>query len=188
MIVNSYREIFNATTDMFGQFMRLVEVACIPIYIYQILFSIELLCIATIRLETLNPNNSFIVGDPSIKFKKKCSLAEFDTFSGKAMEWLILEVFVFGFFLATMLLTLCKSRCMSVGMDNSTQFEETQMSFMVNKIIKNIDIYSIENPEEYYINKERMVTFQGVVIKVCLPPEYYADIKARKEVKPYDAI
>lgn len=56
------------------------------------------------------------------------------------MEWLIIEVFVFGFFLITMFFTMIKSRCMSVGMDNSDQFESTQMSFMVNKIIKNIDM------------------------------------------------
>ena len=55
LVANSYREIFNAQTDMFGQFMRLVEVACIPIYVYQILFSIELLSVAVIRLQTLNP-------------------------------------------------------------------------------------------------------------------------------------
>ena len=34
LVANSYREIFNAQTDMFGQFMRLVEVACIPVYLY----------------------------------------------------------------------------------------------------------------------------------------------------------
>jgi hypothetical protein len=104
------------------------------------------------------------------------------------MEWLIVEVFVFGFFLMTMLFTMCKSRCMSVGMDNSDQFEDMQMSFMVNKIIKNIDLTSHESPESYYINKERILMFQGVVLKICLPEQQYRDIKARKEVKSNDAI
>jgi hypothetical protein len=63
LVANSYREIFNAQTDMFGQFMRLVEVACIPVYIYQILFSIELLSVAIIRVETRDPMNPYIVGN-----------------------------------------------------------------------------------------------------------------------------
>ena len=33
-VANSYREIFSAQTDMFGQFMRLVEVGCIPVYLF----------------------------------------------------------------------------------------------------------------------------------------------------------
>lgn len=46
--------------------MRLVEVACIPIYIYQILYSIELLSVAIIRTETLYPTeNPYIIGDPA---------------------------------------------------------------------------------------------------------------------------
>ena len=41
------------------------------------------------------------------------------------MEWIIIEVLVFGFFLVTMFFTMIKSRFMSVGMDNSNQFEST---------------------------------------------------------------
>lgn len=164
--------------------MRLVEVACIPVYLYQILFSIELLSVAIIRSETLHPENPYIFGDPIKKYKKKCSLQEFESFSGKSKEWLILEVLVFGFFLITMFLTMCKSRWQSVGIDNSSQFEDIQMSNMVNKIIKNIDLYNIERPDEYYINRERILIFQGVSIKICLPQIYFDDIKARKEVKP----
>jgi hypothetical protein len=53
---------------MFGQFMRLVEVACIPVYIYQILFSIELLSVAVIRIETTKEKNAYIFGDPDQDF------------------------------------------------------------------------------------------------------------------------
>jgi hypothetical protein len=77
------------------------------------------------------------------------------------MEWLIVEVFVFGFFLITMLFTMCKSRFISVGMDNSDQFEDMQTSFMVNKIIKNIDLTAggENSAEQYYVNKERILMF-----------------------------
>lgn len=44
--------------------MRLVEVTCIPIYIYQILFSTELLSVAVIRMMTEDPTtNLYIIGD-----------------------------------------------------------------------------------------------------------------------------
>lgn len=46
---NFYREIFTAQTDIFGQIMRIVEIACIPLYLFQILMSIELVCTAMIR-------------------------------------------------------------------------------------------------------------------------------------------
>jgi hypothetical protein len=144
LVANSYREIFNAQTDMFGQFMRLVEVACIPVYLYQILSAIELLSVGIIRLMTNDPMNSYIIGKPAtpgqIKFVKRCTLEEFNGFSGAAMEWLIIEVLVFGFFLITMLFTMCKSRFIQVGMNNSDQFEKDQMGLMVNKIVTNIDL------------------------------------------------
>lgn len=35
------------------------------------------------------------------------------------VEWVIVEVLVYCFFVMTMMLTLIKSRCMKVGMDNS---------------------------------------------------------------------
>lgn len=97
--------------------MRLVEIATIPIYLYQILGCIELLTIAMIRQDTLDPFNVYIYGNE--KYPKKCTLEEFNTFQGRAFEWLIIEVLVFGFFLSTMFLTLVKSRFWSVGMDNS---------------------------------------------------------------------
>lgn len=54
--------------------MRLVEVACIPVYIYQILFSIELLSVAIIRTETIYPSlNPYIIGDPDQMFAVQCS-------------------------------------------------------------------------------------------------------------------
>lgn len=75
------------------------------------------------------------------------------------MEWLIIEVLVFGFFLITMLFTMCKSRFIQVGMDNSDQFENDQTSFMVNKIINNIDLNVVKDPDTYFPGKERILMF-----------------------------
>jgi hypothetical protein len=41
--------------------MRLAEIACIPLYLYQFLMSVELLSLAMIRQETTNPANPYIV-------------------------------------------------------------------------------------------------------------------------------
>lgn len=78
LIANSYREIFNAQTDMFGQFMRLVEVACIPVYLYQILSAIELISVAIIRHETKNEYaNLYIFGDKTQNYQKRCFNEDF---------------------------------------------------------------------------------------------------------------
>jgi len=109
--------------------MRLVEIACIPIYFYSILTSIELVNLAMIRNETLNPDNKYIMGtftaselgpsDSPLMSEKKCSKTDFNSFAGRTPEWLIIEIAVFGFFLVTMLFTMIKSRFITVGIDNS---------------------------------------------------------------------
>lgn len=48
---NLYKETFSASTDHLGQVMRIVEIVCILMYVYQILISLELLCISMIRWE-----------------------------------------------------------------------------------------------------------------------------------------
>lgn len=147
--------------------------------------AIELLSIAIIRIETKSPDtNKYIIGDKVQGYAVRCSREDFAKFSGSAMEWLIIEVLVFGFFLITMLFTMCKSRFIQVGMDNSDQFENDQTSFMVNKIINNIDLNVVKDPDTYFPGKERILMFQGVVLKICLPQQYYNDIKGKKKVQP----
>ena len=89
-------------------------------YLYQILNSIELLSVAIIRHETKDQyTNPYIVGKTSLNYVPRCYSQEFTQFGGNALEWLIIEVLVFWLFLTTMLFTMCKSRFVSVGMDNS---------------------------------------------------------------------
>jgi hypothetical protein len=57
----------------------------------------------------------------------KCPLDKFTAFSGRSVEWFVIEIAVFGFFLTTMLLTMMKSRFIRVGTDNSGQFEGAYM-------------------------------------------------------------
>lgn len=106
------------------------------------------------------------------------------------MEWLIVEIAIFGFFLMTMLLTMFKSRFWKVGMDNSGQFEDTNMSYLCNRIIKNIDFSISQDPRAFYIDKERLVQVQGVMIKLCLPKEDFDKIynNRRYEVPQEESI
>jgi hypothetical protein len=51
-----YREIFSSKTDLFGQFMRISEILCIPLYLACILRSIDLLSTIIVRLQGFNTN------------------------------------------------------------------------------------------------------------------------------------
>ena len=171
---DAYREIFSAQTDMFGQFMRLFEIACIPLYFYLILFSIELISFAMIREHTVseltNPNLSMA-----------CNYVDFVKFSGRTVEWLLIEVFVWTFFISTMLLTMIKSRFMPVGGDNSAQFENVYMSYLANKILKDIDLDK-EDAELFYVEKERLVQVNGVMLKICLSHQDFRNIIEKKPI------
>jgi hypothetical protein len=149
--------------------MRLFEITCIPVYLYQVLFAIELLSVAMVREQTLDEANN-------VYLSSKCNLVDFNTFAGTSVEWLLIEVFVFGYFICTMLLTMIKSRFMRVGMDNSAQFEPTYMSYLANKVVKDVDL-NMENVDLYYVNKERLIQVQGVIIKVAFGQEDFDAIK-----------
>lgn len=62
------------------------------------------------------------------------------------------------------------------------------MSFLVKKIVNHIreeiEKQKHENTEAYYVNKERIVLIQGVVLKIQLPLNYFKDIQANKDVTP----
>jgi hypothetical protein len=49
----------------------------------------------------------------------KCGQGDIELFGGRIREFLWIEVFVFTFFMLTMLILMIKSRFMPVGVDNS---------------------------------------------------------------------
>jgi hypothetical protein len=49
----------------------------------------------------------------------QCGKADVELFGGRVREFLWIEVFVFTFFMLTMLILMIKSRFMPVGVDNS---------------------------------------------------------------------
>ena len=58
--------------------------------------------------------------------------------SGTVFAYSMIEVMVYFNFIITMLTLLVKARFRPIGIDNSEAFEETYMSYMVNRIIKKI--------------------------------------------------
>ena len=57
---------------------------------------------------------------------------EFQKLAGKSLEWILIELFVWVFFLMTMVIIMIKSRFTKVGIDNSQLFEGHYMCKMAN--------------------------------------------------------
>ena len=68
--------------------------------------------------------------------------ATFLEWSGRSIDWLKIEFLGFYVYFLTMVFYLIRSRCMSVGQDQSLSFDSVHMSLMANQIIKcmNFDI------------------------------------------------
>lgn len=80
-----YREIFSSKTDLFGQFMRIMEIVCIPLYLACILSAIEHLTIILIRLETLvEDKNKYLCGEYDGSYIQKCKREEYLLFAGRS--------------------------------------------------------------------------------------------------------
>ena len=124
--------------------MRISEILCIPVYISCILASIEHLCLITIRQMTLNAStNLYLQGklvEDSTQQVVKCSLQNALKYEGQVAEWLVIEIMIFTYFTVTMLIIMAKSRFISVGTDNTSQFEPLYMSYMVKRIVSYIDL------------------------------------------------
>jgi len=89
----------------------------------------------------------------------------------------------------TMLILMVKSRFMPVGVDNSGQFGEDYMSFLAEKIVRQIDInkQNAKKSEEFFVEMERIVQVKGVALKVCLPQEEFEKLLKSKDVPKSEA-
>mmetsp|Transcript_39558 Transcript_39558/g.60445 ORF Transcript_39558/g.60445 Transcript_39558/m.60445 type:complete len:423 (-) Transcript_39558:1026-2294(-) len=172
----SYREMFSAKTDLFAQVMRIIEIFCIPLHLFNILLSVELLSVILIREHTeKDPTSPGFLQD-------KCPREDFKKFGGQVFEWMLIEICVYMFFMLTFVILMAKSRFMPVGMDNSEQFEPNYMKLLVNKIVGQIDL-EIPSAEEFYVNKERMIQVEGVPVKVLLSKDHFQKLVAKKHVE-----
>ena len=195
-----YREVFTGSISKSGQFMRIVEIICLVCYLGTILKALEAVSLILVREHTEDPVAEMdpisheeykdLLSSENVKKSTKflamqCSRSDFQSFQGRTFEWIIIEISVYIFFLATLIITMAKSRFMGVGMDNSDQFEPLKMSFMIKQIIKSIDIAGQgEGAENYFVGMERVVMVEGINIKVNLTKQAFDDIKAGNQVTP----
>ena len=111
-----------------------------------------------------------------------------DTFinqTGRSLEWLLIEVLVYVFFLLTLAMIMIVSRFTQVGIDNSKQFESEYMCKMANRICDSFD-FKMKNKqlkdksETYYVNQERKVDVNGLDIIVKINKEDFEDMFKKK--------
>lgn len=57
------------------------------------------------------------------------------SWSGTVIAFSMIEVMIYFSFILTMIILLIKARFQSIGVDNTEQFEETYLSYLLNEII-----------------------------------------------------
>jgi len=77
---------------------------------------------------------------------------------GRSFEWCFVELMVFSIFVMTMLLLILKSRVWKVGIDHSHQFAPTYMSFLANKIARQLDFDFYEFKQSREQTKQMFTT------------------------------
>jgi len=126
--------------------MRIVEIVCLVYYLGTILKALEAVSLILVREHSEDPVGDMdpisiaeykeLISMEGVKksfifLARKCSRTDYQSFQGRTFEWIIIEISVYIFFLATLIITMAKSRFVGVGMDNSDQFEPLKMSFMI---------------------------------------------------------
>ena len=61
------------------------------------------------------------------------------------MELFVIEVAVYVFFLISMIILMMKARFVTIGYDNSDQFEPLRVSFIANHICETVRKYNLPN-------------------------------------------
>ena len=183
--------------------MRIVEICCLVLYLGTILKALEAASLILVREHSDDPAANAdpisieeyeeLIGMEGVKksFKflaMRCSRNDFQSFQGRTFEWIIIEISVYIFFLATLIITMAKSRFSGVGMDNSDQFEPLKMSFMIRQVIKALEIEEKgEDAEDFFVGKERVIMVEGINLKVCLTKDAFDNIIMKRDVTPEEA-
>lgn len=107
--------------------MRIVEVLCVPFYLYCLVLAHEMLALILVRNEA--GDDSYPNADPETiecrEFKRtpthflcdKCPRDKAMAFSGRTLEFFFVEIIVYTFYLCSMVVYMIKSRCSKVGDD-----------------------------------------------------------------------
>lgn len=89
---------------------------------------------------------------------------------------------VYATYVTSMFLYIVRSRCMRVGQDIGRLFEPVYMKMVADRIISLIDL-SMPNPEAFYVNRERIVTFGLMELKMLFNKESFKALQAGKPIE-----
>lgn len=127
-IATVFREFFPAEIGLLGRMMHLVEVFCVPLYLYCLVCAHEMLALILIRNEAGPEKGVFQAPDPTEECRSlkqtptrflcdKCPRNVSEVFSGRVLEFFFIEIIVYTFYLCSMVIYMIKSRCQKVGND-----------------------------------------------------------------------
>ena len=132
--VNIFREIYETKLGKIGQIMRGFEVISLGMYALGIIMSLNNISVF-FYWERMRDKYGDYKGD-----MRQCFVDEekLEDWSGTVIQFSMIEVGIYVAFQTTLVLLLIKSRFKKTGVDNSYQFEEVYMSYLLNKIIRNL--------------------------------------------------
>ena len=112
--------------SLFGNIMRGMEILGVVAYFGYIM---TVLYYFTLWFELTDGNDSKVrdANRPDCLVYK----SKFKEWSFNSLEWMIIELMVFVFYLTTMIILLIKSRFTKVGVDQSGQFEPIYLQKMI---------------------------------------------------------
>ena len=107
-------------------------------------------------------------------------------FTGRSLQWMATEVFVYMFFMGTMVILMVKSRFHKIGVDQGYQFCPPYLCLMANKIINNMyeDFkfgYKSKNfIQNKYVGITKSILVFGQPIDIKLNEKFFDIIYDRK--------
>ena len=140
-----YRELFEVKIGTIGGVMRFLEVIGVGLYL-----SCIIMCLAQFSfwmyeatdndLRLFAPISNTDAMKLVLRYHPTCltdrgNLAQW---AGGTMYWFICEIVVHITYVGTLVILMAKSRFISVGIDNTQQFQPMYLSFLANYIIKQI--------------------------------------------------
>ena len=131
-VVNIFREIFETKLGLVGKMMRLVEVISLGAYNIGIIMSLNYISVF-FYWERMHNKYSEYRSD-----MRQCFVdpEKMEDWSGTVTLFSMIEVVIYFAFLLTMVSLLIKARFKKTGVDNSYQFEQVYMSYLMNKIMR----------------------------------------------------
>ena len=107
--------------------------------------------------------------------------------TGTTTAFMEIQILVYFTFLITNVFYVARSRFMKSGIDNSEQFEDVYMSYLVNKIIQAMVFkgkkYNKKFNASNFIDKQRSIEIQAIDIKVKLSAADFNHIKQKIDEK-----